>query len=234
MADPRSDDDLMRAFARGDGDAFEVLYERYRKPIYRYVFHAVGDAATADDLYQDVWSRIIDARTHFRRDRGFRRWAFRIAHNRLVDHWRALGRQPAMQAEHAVVLPDQASAGPEASAMREEQAERLRAALMQLPREQREAFVLQQEAGLSLAEIAARSGRGRETIKSRLRYATAKLKSLLQPVPDTAAPRQPDRRPRAGDPNPSGGTRGGIRGNDPVGPGEVPTAGQDMKRDLSE
>ena len=234
MADPRTDDDLMRAFARGDGDAFEVLYERYRKPIYRYVFHAVGEAATADDLYQDVWSSIIDARARFRRDRGFRRWAFRIAHNRLVDHWRALGRQPATQAGHDVALQARASDGPEASATRDQQAERLRAALMQLPREQREAFLLQQEAGLSLTEIAARSGLGRETIKSRLRYASAKLKRLLQPLPETAGPRQPDRRPGAGDPDPSSGPAGGTCGKDPVWPGELPPAGQNVKRDVSE
>ncbi|HKL50411.1 MAG TPA: sigma factor, partial [Wenzhouxiangellaceae bacterium] len=65
MTDPRTDDDLMLAFAGGTSDAFEVLYERYRKPLYRYLYHAVGNKAAADDLYQDVWSRIIASRQKF-------------------------------------------------------------------------------------------------------------------------------------------------------------------------
>ena len=54
MTDPRADDDLMLAFPHGAPDAFEVLYERYRGPGYRYLYHAVGDKCLADDLYQDV------------------------------------------------------------------------------------------------------------------------------------------------------------------------------------
>lgn len=186
MTDPRADDDLMLAFAGGASDAFEVLYERYRKPLYRYLCHAVGDKAAADDLYQDVWSRIIDSRDRFRRGNGFKRWAFRIAHNRLVDHWRSLGRQPGMDTEALDALPGDARQEPDEALERGQQAESLHAALMQLPTEQREAFLLQQEAGLSLADIAVRTSVGRETIKSRLRYAVGKLKRILEPGPEAA------------------------------------------------
>lgn len=186
MTDPRTDDDLMLAFARGASDAFEVLHERYRKPLYRYLYHAVGDKATADDLYQDIWSRIIDSRERFRRGNGFKRWAFRIAHNRLVDHWRALGRQPGLDGDGLADLPGDARHAPDAAMERDQRAGQLRAALMQLPPEQREAFLLQQEAGLSLADIAERGGVGRETVKSRLRYAVGKLRGLLEPGPEAA------------------------------------------------
>lgn len=186
MTDPRTDDDLMLAFAGGASDAFEVLYERYRKPLYRYLYHAVGDGPSADDLYQDVWSRIIASRDRFRRGNGFKRWAFRIAHNRLVDHWRALGRRPGLDGEALDTLPDDAGQGPDEMLERGRQAESLRAALMQLPIEQREAFLLQQEAGLSLADIAERTSVGRETIKSRLRYAVGKLRGILEPGPEAA------------------------------------------------
>lgn len=186
MNDARSDDDLMLAFGRGDGEAFGALYERYRKSLYRYLFHAVGDRSTADDLYQDVWSRIIDARTRFRRGNGFRRWAFRIAHNRLVDHWRTVAREPPAANAEVELLPGDAFAGPDVRTERGQQAARLRDALMQLPLEQREAFVLRQEAGLTLAEIGARDGVGRETVKSRLRYAAGKLRTLLNPGPEAA------------------------------------------------
>lgn len=186
MNDPRADDDLMLAFAGGALDAFETLYERYRKPLYRYLYHAVGNKATADDLYQDVWSRVIASRGKFRRGNGFKRWAFRIAHNRLVDHWRVLGRQPGADSEALDALPDSATAGPDETLDRDQQAERLRAALMQLPAKQREAFLLQREAGLSLADIAERENVGRETIKSRLRYAIGKLRGILAPDPEAA------------------------------------------------
>jgi len=186
MTDPRADDDLMLAFAGGASEAFEVLYERYRKPLYRYLYHAVGDKAVADDLYQDVWARIIASRDRFRRGKGFKRWAFRIAHNRLVDHWRALGRQPGADGEALDALPGDDRDCPDKALERGQQAERLRAALMQLPSEQREAFLLQQEAGLSLTDIAEHASVGRETIKSRLRYATGKLRRMLNPGTEAA------------------------------------------------
>ena len=186
MTDPRADDDLMLAFARGAPDAFEVLYERYRKPLYRYLYHAVGEKALADDLYQDVWSRIIAARARFSRSNGFKRWAFRIAHNRLVDHWRRMGRQPGMDSGELDALPGHGRDNPDATLERDQQAEALRRALMQLPRVQREAFLLQKEAGLSLADIAERGGVGRETVKSRLRYAAGRLRAILEPGPEAA------------------------------------------------
>jgi len=188
MTDPRCDDDLMLAFGRGDSRAFDQLYERYCKPLYRYLLHALGDRAAADDLYQDVWSRIIRARQNFRRGHGFKRWAFRIAHNRLVDHWRQLERQATVADNGLDRLAGDAHSRPDQHAEHNERAEQLRAALMALPTEQREAFLLQQEAGLSLAEIAGQSGVGRETIKSRLRYALAKLRAALGPATEASRP----------------------------------------------
>jgi RNA polymerase sigma-70 factor (ECF subfamily) len=188
MTDPRADDDLMLAYARGDVRAFEVLYGRYRQPLYRYLFHAVGERASADDLYQDVWSRIIDARMRFQKGHGFKRYAFRIAHNRLVDHWRALERQGKSSEVDEQSLPAPVEQQPDSARELDEQAGQLREALMQLSTEQREAFLLQQEAGLSLADIAERSGVGRETVKSRLRYAVKRLRGLLSPNPEAAEP----------------------------------------------
>ncbi|MDT8437581.1 MAG: sigma-70 family RNA polymerase sigma factor [Wenzhouxiangellaceae bacterium] len=186
MTDARTDDDLMLAFGRGDDQAFEVLYARWRKPLYRYLYHAVGERVLADDLYQDVWSRIIDARTKFRRGNGFKHWAFRIAHNRLIDHWRVLGRQPGSDVDALDRQIDDEQRAPDRQLEATQSTERLRAALLQLPPEQREAFLLQKEAGLSLSEIAEHAEVGRETVKSRLRYAVARLRNLLQPGPEAA------------------------------------------------
>lgn len=178
----------MLAYGRGDARAFEQLYARYRKPLYRYVYHAVGNRALADDLYQDIWSRIIAARARFAASKGFRRYAFRIAHNRLVDHWRLAGRHGTGDAQVLDQLPADDEQQPDALNEREQQALQLKQALMQLPPEQREAFLLQQEAGLSLADIAERGGVGRETVKSRLRYAVQRLRLILKPSPEGLRP----------------------------------------------
>ncbi len=188
MTDARTDDDLMLAYGRGDVRAFEVLYERYRKPLYRYLYHALGNRALADDLYQDVWSRLVDARTRFRQGKGFKRYLFRMAHNRLVDHWRQLGRQRPAADHHLDRLVDDDDRSPEVRLLRDQQAEQLYQALQQLSPEQRQAFLLQQEAGLSLADIAEHDGIGRETVKSRLRYAVRRLRQLLKPEPTAAQP----------------------------------------------
>jgi len=196
MSEKHSDDDLMLAYAGGDTGAFDQLYERYRQPLYRYLVHATGQAAIADDLYQDVWSRIIASRTSFRpkfgsnfkAGPGFKRWAFRIAHNRLIDHWRSIKTLDGDSESTLNQIADDQNRQPEFEQARDEQAKHLKTALMALPNDQRAAFLLQQESGLSLADIARREGVGRETIKSRLRYAINKLRDRLGPSTETLRP----------------------------------------------
>lgn len=188
MDDPRSDDTLMLAYREGDAAAFEVLYGRYRKPLYRYFFYACGDRALADEFFQDVWSRIIQAKDRYRRGAGFKRYLFRIAHNRLVDHWRRAGRTAEEGDEHLDQFPGPDTEGPDSEAERDELRNELMNALRQLPPDQREVFLLQQEAGLTLEQIAQRTGVGRETVKSRLRYAVNKLRTQLSPGSETPEP----------------------------------------------
>lgn len=189
MNDPGSDDTLMLAYRDGDAAAFEVLYGRYRKPLYRYFYYAVGgDRPLADDLYQDVWSRIIDAKDRYQRGAGFKRYLFRIAHNRLVDHWRRAGRQAEQGDEELDRFPDPLSGSPQSETERDQLRNELMSAIRNLPPDQREAFLLQQEAGLTLEQIATRTEVGRETVKSRLRYAVNKLRSQLRPGPESPEP----------------------------------------------
>lgn len=188
MKDPRSDDTLMLAYRDGDAAAFEVLYGRYRKPLYRYFFYACGDRTLADEFFQDVWSRIIRARDRYKRGAGFKRYLFRIAHNRLVDHWRRAGRTAEESDEQLDQFPGPDTEGPDSEAERDELRNELMNALRQLPPDQREVFLLQQEAGLTLEQIAQRTDVGRETVKSRLRYAVNKLRTQLSPGSETPEP----------------------------------------------
>jgi len=177
----------MLAYRDGEGGAFEVLYARWRGPLYRYFLRQCGHAGQADELFQDVFMRVIGAAASYEPSAKFTTWLFRIAHNRLVDHWRKMGREPVDPSasnenddDGEFDPPGPEHAAPERQAERKELGEALMAALNELPEVQREAFLLAEEGGLTLEEIASLAGVGRETIKSRLRYATAKLRNKLE------------------------------------------------------
>lgn len=185
--DLRTDEALMLAYRDGDGAAFEVLYGRWRGPLYRYFLRQCGHAGQADELFQDAFMRVIGAAANYEPTAKFTTWLFRIAHNRLIDHWRKIGREPVDplassedgdDCEFDPPAPEDAA--PDRQAEQSELAEALMAALNELPEVQREAFLLAEEGGLTLEQIASISGVGRETIKSRLRYATAKLRHKLE------------------------------------------------------
>ena len=185
--DLRTDEALMLAYRDGESAAFERLYGRWRGPLYRYFLHQCGHAGQADELYQDVFMRVIGASARYEPSARFSTWLFRIAHNRLVDHWRKTGREPidplASDEDGDACTPDPPapdSSAPERQAEQRELRQALLAALHALPEVQREAFLLAEEGGLTLEEIASISGVGRETIKSRLRYATRKLRKDME------------------------------------------------------
>jgi RNA polymerase sigma-70 factor (ECF subfamily) len=170
-----SDEQLMHRYARGDMSAFESLYDRYRGPLYRYIQRQVRNPATANDLYQGSWEKLIKARKRYRPAAPFRAWLFRIAHNHLVDHFRA--NRITEQLDHEQ-LP--AAGGQPIDILDTAQRERrFRVALQDLPEAQKNTLLLKVEAGLGLEEIGKITGVERETVKSRLRYATAKLKRAL-------------------------------------------------------
>ena len=185
--DLRTDEALMLAYRDGDGAAFEALYARWRGPLYRYFLRQCGHAGQADELFQDVFMRVIGAAAKYEPTAKYSTWLFRIAHNRLIDHWRKMGREPVdppasgedgVDGEFDPPAPE--GDAPERQAERAQLREALMAALNELPEVQREAFLLAEEGGLTLEEIASISGVGRETIKSRLRYATARLRHKLE------------------------------------------------------
>ena len=183
-----SDEQLMLAYAAGDVRAFEVLYARHRLRLYRYLLRQVRDGGLADELFQDTWQRVITAREGWRPEAAFTTWLFRIAHNRLADHWRALQHRPPAPADAEARtgrMPDPDS--PERNLSEFEQRRQLQRALDELPPEQREVVALRLEQELTLEEIGAITGVGRETVKSRLRYAMDKLRARLGPGEDATA-----------------------------------------------
>ncbi len=174
------DDVLMRAWVGGDVHAFEQLYARHRLPLYRFLLRQLRDGALADEVFQDTWQRVIAARGGWAPDAAFSAWLFRIAHNRLADHWRGLKHRPAAPGdadERTARIPDPAT--PERELSQFQQRRRLQRAIEDLPEEQREVVLLRLERELSLEAIGQITGAGRETVKSRLRYAMDKLRARL-------------------------------------------------------
>jgi RNA polymerase sigma-70 factor (ECF subfamily) len=179
-SDSPSDEALMLAWAAGDPSAFERLYDRHRLRLYRYLLRQLRNSATVDDLYQDVWQRVIAARADWTPDARFATWLYRIAHNRLVDHWRALPYRPAASADgddRVARIPDADT--PERTLSAFEERRQLQRALETLPHDQREVLMLRLEQELTLEQIGEITGVGRETVKSRLRYAMDKLRAQL-------------------------------------------------------
>ena len=180
------DANLICRYADGDVAAFEQLYERHRAPLWRFLKRQLRDEAATADVFQETWTRVIAHADRYRPTAPFGAWLYRIAHHCCVDHWRRSGRtrHREVAADDAALdaLPDTHATGPAEHAMNSQAIEALHAAVAQLPDEQRAAFLMYAEGGLSLAEIAYATGVGPETAKSRLRYAAAKLRAAMSAV----------------------------------------------------
>jgi len=133
-------------------------------------------------LFQDLWMRVVNSRGRYQARAKFTSWVYAIAHNRLMDFYRANGRPSFLGNEESGSVLENLPAVEIAADLRLDRkraVQRLLAALGDLPDAQREAFLLQQESEMSIEEIAAATGVGTETAKSRLRYAVAKLRASL-------------------------------------------------------
>jgi len=188
-SDDASDEDLMLAYAGGSAASFDRLYARHKGPVYRYLLRHCGNAATADELFQDVWTNVIRARATYAPTAKFTTWLYTLAHRKVIDHWRVSGQAGFVSIddddddaprERVHAIRGSRVDEPETRVASGQIGLRLVRALAELPAAQRDAFLLQQEAGMSLAEIAELTGAGEETVKSRLRYATAKLRAALE------------------------------------------------------
>src|SRR5688572_25061018 len=147
-----SDDDdaqLMLAYARGEMRAFETLYSRHRGALYRYLMRQARDPELANDLFQEVWSRVIVNRARYEPRAKFRTFLFTLAHNCFIDHCRRIKVRPAgasiEDADAADLLPASDETRPDRLLERAQDSSRYRAALASLPPEQRDVYLLHEE-----------------------------------------------------------------------------------------
>lgn len=174
----------MLRYRDGDARAFEILYERHKGPLYRYLQRMCGRREVADDLFQEVWSKVIASRSRYEARAQFNTFLFRIAHNCAIDYFRRSGRPHERAAQDIDDVAEQIGGAdherPDAALAQAQVRRDFRRALEQLPAEQRDVFVLYEESGLTLEEIGRITGVAMETAKSRLRYAVGKLRTALQ------------------------------------------------------
>ena len=162
--------------------SFEELYKRHKGALFRFVLRSIRERALAEELYQEIWMRVIEARGRYQAEAKFTTWLYTIAHHRLVDHWRKRGLQlVSLDDEESGRIEPRAGAGHEPDRLLEakQSLARFARALEALPPAQREAFLLHEESGMSVAEIARATGANEEAAKSRLRYALSKLKQAI-------------------------------------------------------
>ncbi len=179
-----SDEDLMLRFSGGDAAAFDALYARHRGGVFRYLLRQCRSQAAAEELFQDIWMNLVQARTRYRVEAKFSTYLYTLAHNRLMDHFRRGKGVELVSLDQdegdALEIPSSPAAQPERAAQSRQQARLLLELVAALPAAQREVFLMYEEGGLSLEQIAAATGANREAVKSRLRYALAKLRDGMK------------------------------------------------------
>jgi RNA polymerase sigma-70 factor, ECF subfamily len=187
MRDEVADEQLMELYRDGDAGAFDALYQRHKGGLYRYLLRQCKHKGVAEELFQDVWSNIIRSRERYQPNAKFSTFLYQVAHNRLIDYIRqrpelalSLNAEDDDTDSQAQLVPADPGEQPEIMVERKRLVEMMVQQIEALPALQREAFLLREEAGLSLEEIALATGVTQETAKSRLRYALAKLREGLR------------------------------------------------------
>jgi RNA polymerase sigma factor (sigma-70 family) len=183
-ADENSDEALMLRYRAGDAAAFDELYARHRIGLHRFIARQCRVAERVDEIFQDVWMNLIAAAPRYRVEAQFRTWLFTIAHNKLMDYFRANAKAEAhlyaVRDDEEIDVAGSRTEEPAVQADSHRARSAILAAVEGLPAPQREAFLLSEEGGMSVAEIAAATGVTHEAAKSRLRYAIAKLRERLK------------------------------------------------------
>lgn len=182
-----SDEQLMLNYQQGDSLAFEQLYSKHKGPLYRYFVRQINDKQLAEDLYQDTWGKVIKAASSYQVTAKFTTWIYRIAHNLLIDHVRAVKpldklaetAEEGMYSFDASTLDSSHRSRPDEQLLDSQKEQLLKTCISKLPQLQREAFLLNIELGLTATAISEIADVTLEATKSRIRYAYQSIKQCV-------------------------------------------------------
>lgn len=180
-----TDTQLVHSFQQGNSRALEILVNRYKDKIFSSIQFLVKDKYLAEDLFQDVFIKIIDTlRANRYNDEGkFLPWAMRIAHNLCVDHFRKVKRTPTIKTgddRDIFEVINVHEEGADTKIMQGQSHDRVRKVLDMLPEEQREVIVLRHYADLSFKEIAEMTNCSINTALGRMRYGLINMRKIIQ------------------------------------------------------
>lgn len=186
-----SDEQLLRLYIGGEPRAFEALVSRYKAPLFNFILRSTRDTSRAEDVFQDVWVRVVNSAVEYRGEAKFSTWLYTIARNLCVDAARKAAHRKHASLDAQVSARD-SSPGPtlldrvaddgptsDREAIAHEMRVKLAQAVDDLPDEQREVFVMREVAGRPFREIAEVLGIPENTVKSRMRYALLRLTEAL-------------------------------------------------------
>ncbi len=180
-----SDTQLIHAFQeRNANDALEVLINRYKDKIFSSILFLVKDKYLAEDLFQDVFIKVIDTlkSNKYSEEGKFLPWALRISHNLCIDYFRKVKRTPPIKTSDNKDIFETINAveeSTETKLMTSQSHEKVRNMLNLLPEDQREVIVLRHFADLSFKEIAEITNSSINTALGRMRYGLINLRKLM-------------------------------------------------------
>jgi RNA polymerase sigma factor (sigma-70 family) len=179
-----SDQQIVKMYMDGDANALSTLVTRYKDKIFTSIYLLVKDRYLAEDLFQDVFIRIIDTLKGGRyTDEGkFLPWAMRIAHNLCVDHFRKVKRNPTIKTSDdrdIFEVLNFSEAGVDNRIMNDQTSDKVRRMVDLLPEDQREVLILRHYADLSFKEISQLTNCSINTALGRMRYGLLNLRKMM-------------------------------------------------------
>jgi RNA polymerase sigma-70 factor (ECF subfamily) len=179
-----TDNELVNLFIDGNLDALEVLVLRHKDKLYTSILFLVKDKYLAEDIFQDVFIRIIDTIRggRYTEEGKFLPWAMRIAHNLCVDHFRKVKRTPTIKSgddKDIFEVLNFTEDGADVCMMKKQSYDRVREMLDRLPEDQREVIILRHYADMSFKEIAAMTNCSINTALGRMRYGLINLRKMM-------------------------------------------------------
>lgn len=178
------DQQLIHSYLEGDSEALSQLVNRYKDKIFTSIYLLVKDKFLAEDIFQDVFIKVIDTLNSGRyNDEGkFLPWIMRIAHNACIDHFRKVKRRPSIKTsdDHDIFeVLNFSDAGADEKMMQGQSHARVRKMLDMLPEDQKEVIIMRHFADMSFKDISNLTGCSINTALGRMRYGLINLRKMM-------------------------------------------------------